>query len=310
VQADRQQHPDLLDRLAAVLEEPPQAGGGEGQGDVLHRPAQLLLHPFHLRQRHLHRRQPAACPDRLVEARMGRRRELVVGQRLRHRPRLREDSHHLVRVDRGVDAAGSLADHPAQAHQRTPLRFFAEPGDHRRQLLRGLLGVGFGLGVEQRRHQGHTADPVDEAVVDLADERPAASLQALQQRRLPERAIAVEPLREIVAEPGHQLRLATGLRQARGADQLADVEGRVGEPDRQRKLAHPRHREAAAQEGGLVDPLAHLLTHLLEGGASAVRGRVEDDRPADLHVDEVVGLLDLEEGRVEGAQVTAHRPAS
>ena len=95
----------------------------------------------------------------------------------------------------------------------------------------------------------------------LAGERPAAVVQPVDQRHLPERAVTVQTMGPELAEPVLQLGLAAGRRQRGVMQVVVEVEAvrrlpgqpgqragmRVGEP-----LGEPRHD---------ADPSANLLAH-------------------------------------------------
>jgi hypothetical protein len=68
------------------------------------------------------------------------------------------------------------------------------------------------LGVEQHCEHVDGADPVDEAVVRLLDEPPAAVLEPVDQHELPQRARSVERLREQLADQVAQLGVASRRR--------------------------------------------------------------------------------------------------
>ena len=89
-----------------------------------------------------------------------------------------------------------------------------------------------GREVEDHAVQIGAGDPVDHAVMDLGDQRPAILGESFDHPVLPQRVIAVEPLRH---HPRHQLGellVAAGLRQGGPADVIAEIKVRVVHPDR------------------------------------------------------------------------------
>ena len=78
--------------------------------------------------------------------------------------------------------------------------------------------------VEDQVRDGYAADPVHEAVVHLGDEAPAAAGKPVEQRHLPQRPAAVEPVGVEVRHPVEQLGVAAGSGQGRVAHVGRDVE--------------------------------------------------------------------------------------
>src|ERR1039458_9342336 len=65
-----------------------------------------------------------------------------------------------------------------------------------------------------------------------------------------------------------------------------------------RQPASLRLRQALSVTGQLPQPEREVLADLLVRGRAAARQRIEDHDPADVHVRALVGLFELEEGRV------------
>jgi hypothetical protein len=158
---------------------------------------------------------------------------------------------------------------------------------------RGLVGGGRGLGVEQQHPDLDRGDPVDHAVVGLADEPDRAVLEVGRDPHLPQRAVAPQRLGE--HRVGEVLEvLGGGAVDVLGGVELLGVD--------------PQRRVEAERVGG--DPLAvarrpveaagDVREQLVEAGALGARGRLERRGPADVHV--CAGALDGEEGGVEGRQ--------
>src|SRR3970282_2968037 len=89
--------------------------------------------------------------------------------------------------------------------------------------------------VHHYRQQLDAGDAVDEAVVDLEDERAAAAFDAVDEVELPQRLVAAEPALEEARGERAELVQVAGRVQAHGHDVPADIEvgiplpGRVGE---------------------------------------------------------------------------------
>jgi hypothetical protein len=156
--------------------------------------------------------------------------------------------------------------------------------------------------VEHHGRRVAGADAVDEAVVGLGRERPAAVLEALEQHAAPQRARAVEAVRVEVSGPRQQLVLPT-RRGQRGAGHVdGDVEVGVVLPLRAPEAAGRATREPLAVARKAVEALQQVGPQLIDGR----RRPVEDEDPADVHVRAAVAVLELEERRVERGQRLAH----
>jgi len=147
------------------------------------------------------------------------------------------------------------------------------------------------LAVEEDRQQVGGRDPVDHAVVNLRDERPASVVEALDHPELPERAGAVEVGGEHPAGQVAQLLRASRLGDRGVADVVEDLEVGVVDPHRPPELeryeADPlpvaRHQREVGGDGA---------DQVTVGGRRALEHR---DVP-DMH--RVVGVLDVQEHRV------------
>ena len=149
--------------------------------------------------------------------------------------------------------------------------------------------------VEQQQRDLDRRDPVDQRVVGLADDRPAAAGETVDARHAPQRALHVE-------RPAEQ--------PTRQRAQLAGAAGR-GE----------RHAVHVARdvEAGVVDPLLALRRGGGSGaarragrrcGAAARRRRgrpVELQRPADMQGR--LGGLEVEKRSIQGAEAVGRRHA-
>src|SRR3970282_657491 len=144
----------------------------------------------------------------------------------------------------------------------------------------GVRGWGRERRVRRDVHQNHqqldAGDAVDEAVVDLGDERAAVAFDAVDEVEPPQRLVPAEPALEEPRGELAELVQVAGRVQAHGHDVPADIEvgiplpGRVGEV-----------------EGGVDDAL--------------LVARDEVDRVLDVLDELVVGYLTLEHG--DGADV-------
>src|SRR6266566_3781906 len=151
---------------------------------------------------------------------------------------------------------------------------------------------GLGGDVEQHRGQVHAADPVDQRVVGLGDQREAVVPQTLDQPHLPQGLGAIELLGEDPRGEAAQLVPAAGRGQRGVADVVLEVEARVIDP----------HGPPAVERG--VGELVAVARHQVQAQANlleqfARRGRWPfDDRQApDVHVR--VATLLVQEGGVD-----------
>jgi hypothetical protein len=161
--------------------------------------------------------------------------------------------------------------------------------------------------VEQQVRGIDGADAVDEAVVGLAvvglgHQGPAAVAEAVDEHHLPGRDRAVEAAREVVARPGQELVPAGRLAQARLPHVAGDVELLVLDPVLPGHGGGVASRQALAVARQRVEALVKVRAHLLESGRAAPGRGTEDENAADVHVRGMVGVLELEERAVEGAQ--------
>ena len=108
-------------------------------------------------------------------------------------------------------------------------------------------------GVERQHHQVGSRDPVDHAVMDLGDQRPAAARQALDHPHLPQRAMPVEFHRHQSTHQVVQLQFATRGRQSGVTNVVHEVEVRVVDPHRGSEM---RRVESA---GDHVEPPVALV---------------------------------------------------
>ena len=155
---------------------------------------------------------------------------------------------------RRCDESRVVAEHIAVSAQ--PRR----PGHLRRSRQRLVLSRQLGE-VEQRHADLDTADTVGQGVMELAQHRRTAVLEAVDQRDRPQRAGPVEVLH--LGDPGHleyPVEVAR-FRRRHPSDVEVEIEVRVVLPPwrrRRRRLHHalPEHRQFP---GDQVDPVAHVI---------------------------------------------------
>ena len=163
-----------------------------------------------------------------------------------------------------------------------------------------------GLGVDQQVAGVDRPDPVHEAVVRLAGQRPAPVGQAVDEHHPPQGMRAVEAMREEVRGPLEELLVIPRGRQRGVAHVRRDVEVRVGLPLRPAQASRARLREALAVARKAVEARVEVGPDILEGRRPAGRQRLEHHHAADVHVGALVELLELEERRVEGGELVRH----
>jgi hypothetical protein len=163
------------------------------------------------------------------------------------------------------------------------------------------------LGVQQDRRQVDGADPVDHAVVCLGDQGPAA-IGELEDRDLPEWLGAVEALRVVLAGPLHELVAPARGVQAGREDVTLDLEVRVFLPGGPVQAPRARMGQPLGVAREVGQPGDHVSADLLQRGSPASMW-FQDHDPADVHVGALIGLLELEEGRVEGGELLGHPSA-
>ncbi len=167
------------------------------------------------------------------------------------------------------------------------------------------LGGAIGALIEQRLGDVDRADAVDHAVVGLGDNGPVA-VGELQHHHLPERLGAVEPLRVVLAGPPEQLLAPARRRQAGGEDVAVDREERLLLPAGEVEAVGVRGGEALAVAGQARQPADHVLADPIDRRGAPAGLRLEQDDATDVHVGALVGLLELEEGGVEGGELLGH----
>jgi hypothetical protein len=170
-------------------------------------------------------------------------------------------------------------------------------GDHV-ELVRGRLGLPviglvrgrLGRRVEQQGGKLDGGDPVDHAVMRLADESDPPVLELVGDRHLPKRPAAVERRRH---HPIDDVREA-GL--ARVPDMARDVEAVVVDPERVVQAEWNR-LDLLAVARGAREPARDVIAHLDEPRRRSVGGWREQRDPAHVHVGG--RRLHLEEGGVK-----------
>lgn len=127
-------------------------------------------------------------------------------------------------ADRAQTGPGCLDDRLGRAQPRWRS---AAP---RRSVGAQERGIRVPLGVKQGIGHRHRADPIDQTVVDLEPQRPAAVGETVDQNELPQWPGAVKGMREEVGEPVAQLIVVAGGGERRVRDMVGDVEALVVDP--------------------------------------------------------------------------------
>ena len=266
-------------RLPAPAQRRAERDGGRGEQDVVHR---RVLRPARLADRI----QACVCEgDDAPPARSAIQRGARGGSQ-----QVAQDATRLARIARAEAArrAGRGGQpRPGRQERRTPgTRAPRTPG---RRRIRDRIG----LGVEQQRRDLDRGDAVDERVVHLADERPAAARQAVDDAHPPQRSRGIQRRREQHARRCAQLALPAGRGERERADVVRDVERRVVLPAA-RARRERRRDETAAQLRHAVQARREVPAQPAERG----RGPVEADRPPDVQRRAV--RVEIEERTIEG----------
>ena len=276
--------------LAARLQQRAEAAGDHRQDHVVDRSAELGADGLDVAEPHL---GPAPAP-----VRADRPRQRGGGDRAH--PRARGG-----RCLGGFDAVASVSRGRASARWSTctPTRGADFVGERARQHLDvGGLGrrrelaprAAAGRVGEHHRHQVGGGDPVDHAVVDLREQRPAPVGEALDRPQLPQWLVAVQVLGEDARRHVAQLLLAARLGDRGVAEVVVEAEVRVVNPrGRAGAERHEAHLLAVARNQ--VELARDHLLQVLER-----RWRpLEEAHAADVHRRHVV--LDVKERGVDRA---------
>ena len=153
--------------------------------------------------------------------------------------------------------------------------------------------------VRHRLEHLGAAHAVDHGVVHLAEERRAPAGEPIDQVRLPQGTAGVERRGEERVDQLVQLGLAAGRRHGDVAEMAAHVEGRVLLPAWPVEVEE-RPDRALAVAGDRAEALDHRRREGLERDRA-----VEQRDAADVHT--LVGLLEVEESRVEGRETLRTR---
>jgi hypothetical protein len=224
-----QGHP--LGIFAAGDDQLSEATRHRGHHHVVDRAAERLADPADVVERAARVRPATVRPDRAVErgGRRGSQRRSVPAQPAGDRPATGERTPRgCQRGERPPQLLGWSGHDVERAVDRQPqhrrLRLRRPAVHHRWRWL--------ALEVEHDGHQVDARDPVDHAVMDLADHRPLAVRQALDDPRLPQRPGPVQLLGHQPSHQPAQLRLAAGRRQRAVAHVVVEVEVRIVHPQR------------------------------------------------------------------------------
>ena len=131
--------------------------------------------------------------------------------------------------------------------------------------------------VEQQHRHLDRGDAVDERVVGLAHDRPAAAAQPADEVHPPQRVAGVERRREQRARQLAQLARARGRRQRQRVHVARDVEAGVVDPMRVAE-AEPRARDAPAEARHVLQAPLDVAAQRRQRGRAAL----DEDRPADV----------------------------
>ena len=266
---------------AAVAQPGPQPARHDGQHDVVDGPAERVLDELEIGQVVAHERQPPVRADRHVQRRLGRRVQARPRDLADPLERLLDGVQRLGRMGRRRErVAGQLERQPheplhAARGQLQRARLVRRPP--RLALVRGDLRDR--RRVEEHGHQVDAADPVDQRVVGLGDQREAPALEALDEPRLPQRLGAVQPLRVDARGERAQLLLRARLRQRRVAHVVLEVEVAVVDPDRPAGLKR-RERELVPVARYEVQPRPDVVQEVVIRRCRAL----EDQHRPDVHV--------------------------
>ena len=245
------------------------------EDDVVDGDAELALELFHSIERQARPRNAPARAERAVEG--GPRRHAGGGEAL------------------SADLLGHAAAGGGQVLERGAgaLHGVERPGGEHAQRIDGCACLrsivqrrGRVLG-RSRREVGQQLDEpgprgaVHQAVVDLPEQRNASALQALDESHLPQRARAIERLREEQACQIGEFALATGRGHGHPMDVLAEVELRglhpVGPVESQRHLLQPPGETRAQRQA-----LGHELDEAVElEGVVGVGAGIQDGDATD-----------------------------
>jgi hypothetical protein len=250
-------------------------------------------------------RDPPCCADRHVQARARRRDQLVTDEQIDNRARALQ---HLARMHQrmrpGPGGREARIGHPTDRR-----RWMWEPsgpgldGDRdARVIWRCTLGRRR-LGVEQEVNGVDRARAVDQAVVGLADQRPAAVRQTVEQHHLPQRTAAVQTVRVEVRDPIQELVLAPWGRKRCVTDVRFDLEEPIGLPRGPGEPAGAERAELLPVARQQVQPSLKVLAHRSDRRRPTPGKRREQQRSADVHQRTVVRLLELQERGVERRQL-------
>ena len=286
--------------FAASEQQCAQPAGGGTQHDIVDLAAKRGTDLLHLLELDVDGRESSCRADRHVQARVRRRDQLVADEQVDHGPRALQclpRMHQRVRAGAsGREArAGRLAN--GLGWMRKPC-VPGRGGRHARAVGRGRLAR-HRLCVEQQVDDVDRADAVDQAVVGLPHQRPAAVCQTVEQHHLPQRTAAVQAVRVEVRDPVQELALVTRRRERRVTDVRFDLKALIALPGGPGKPSRARHVQLLPVARQHVQAVFEVLAHLSDRRRPAAGERVEHERPADVHQRAVIGLLELQERRVE-----------
>jgi hypothetical protein len=301
VDRDLAAEPGLRRLFAAGQQQPAQGARRDREHDVVDGPAEPVLDRLQVVEPEVHGGEAARGAQPAVEAGLRRADQLLVDRQVGDRNGARE---RVAGVQEQAGTGARALEQQVGVEPRVDGVVGARDGD---RPVRGRAAPRRArLGVQQDAADVDRPHAVDQAMVRLGGQRPAAAGEAVEQDHLPQRPAAVDPVREEVGEPLLQLGIAAGRRERRVADVVGDGEVRHRLPVRPGQVSRARAREAHAVARQLEQAPVEMAAHLLDVGGAAAAQRVEHHRRAEVHRRAVVGLLEVEEHRVQGAELLDH----
>ena len=161
------------------------------------------------------------------------------------------------------------------------------------------IGLGLAADVQQQGHQLDRSQAVDEAMMSLPDHADLAIVQLLGDPQLPQRAIVIERDRHDLVDQAPEIAFP------RPAYVQGDVEVRVIDPDGVVETEGDLGQLLAVARRAAEAPL-DVVADRLEARSRALRRRVEQRRPAEVHR-RVLGLERQERGVQRGQPTMCDR---
>ncbi len=158
---------------------------------------------------------------------------------------------------------------------------------------------------QQRVAEPHARRAVREAMVESPDERHRVLVETRDDREVPQRPSAVEPLAHQPADDLVEPGAALDRQVLDGGDVAGDVERRIVEPHRIRNAQRRRH-DPLAQPSGRVEARGDVSAHGGERRQRPISRSLEDEHLARMAADRAA--LELEDpGVLRGEPIKCHR---